>query len=226
MPIQATEKLSGDKMPALHGLDKGQHPALLISECQRSMTDPNASAVAALNQQVHERGILPKIAALAQVCREAGVPVVHCTIVALPGFKGFAVNCRLSRLIVQSGELVAGHPKAEIAAELTPQPGDIVSQRCHGMTAFHGTELESILRGLGIETVILAGVSSNIALPGMCTEAVNRGFNVVIAEDCTAGGSAESHAFQVKNHLPFLATVSNSAAIRQALGHQRLSQQS
>ena len=207
-------------MTTLHGLDKGQRAALLISECQRSMTDPRESAVAALNQQVHERSILPKIAALAQACREQGVPVMHCTIVALPGFKGFSVNCRLSRLIVQNGELVAGHPKAQIAEELTPQPGDIVSQRCHGMTAFHGTELESILRGLGIKTVILVGVSSNIALPGMCTEAVNRGFNVVIAEDCTAGGTAESHAFQVKNHLPFLATISDSAAICQTLGRQ------
>ena len=87
----------------------------------------------------------------------------------------------------------------------------------HGITGFHGTELESILRGLGVQTLVLAGVSTNIALPGMSTEAVNRGFNVVIPEDCTAGGTAESHAFQIRNHLPFLATISDAQSVGQVL---------
>ena len=210
-------------MQKLRGLDKGQKAALLISECQRSMTDPTDSAVAALNQQVNARAILPKIASLAQLCRAHGVPVVHCTIVLMPGAKAFSNNCLLSSMVLKSGELVQGHPKSAIAPELTPHADDIVSQRCHGMTAFHGTELESILRALGVETVILAGVSTNIALPGMSTEAVNRGFNVVLAEDCTAGGTAESHAFQIKNHLPFLATLSDSPSISQMIRaqHQR-----
>jgi len=207
-------------MTTIYGLQNGQKAALLISECQRSMTDPVDATIAALNQQVNERGILPKISALAQACRESGVPVIHCTIVAMKDFRGFSVNCLLAKGVVRGNELVEGNPKAEIAPELKPQAGDIVSQRCHGMTGFHGTELESILRGFGVETVILAGVSTNIALPGMSTEAVNRGFNVVIAEDCTAGGTAESHAFQIKNHLPFLATISHSAAIIKVLKSQ------
>jgi nicotinamidase-related amidase len=205
-------------MPTIRGLDKGQKPALLISECQRAIVDADAHSVAALPQQVQQRGILPRIAALAQCCRDHGVPVIHCTIEALPGFRGFSNNCLLAASMLKGGQLVEGNPMADITSVLTPQACDIVARRCHGMTAFHGTELESILRGLGVDTVIIAGVSTNIAIPGMCCEAVNRGFQVVIPEDCTAGGTAESHAFQIRNHLPFLATITDAASLGALLG--------
>jgi nicotinamidase-related amidase len=87
-------------------------------------------------------------------------------------------------------------------------------QRRHGLSSFHGTELEPILRALGTTTVILAGVSTNIAIPGTTLEAVNRGFTVVIPEDCTSGAWAEAHEFQVKNTLPLLATITTSAEVR------------
>jgi nicotinamidase-related amidase len=57
----------------------------------------------------------------------------------------------------------------------------------------------------------------NIALPGICTEAVNRGLNVIIPEDCTAGGTPETHQMQISMHLPFLATITDSAAVAQVL---------
>jgi nicotinamidase-related amidase len=93
-----------------------------------------------------------------------------------------------------------------------------VIRRQHGLSVFHGTELEPTLRALGIQTVILAGVSTNIAIPGSSLEAVNRGFTVVIPEDCTAGAWPEAHEFQVRHTLPLLATVTTSEAIRGALG--------
>jgi len=154
-------------MTPLRGLDRGPKAALLISECQRSMTDPSDSAAEALNQQVQERAILSKIASLAQSCRELSVPVVHCIIAALAGFRGFPKTCLLSNTMLKGAALVKGHSKAAIAPELTPQAGDIASQRCHGMTAFHGT--------------------------------------------------AESHTFQLKNHLPFVATLTNATNITRIL---------
>jgi len=86
-----------------------------------------------------------------------------------------------------------------------------------GMAIFTGTELDSILRGFDVETVVLAGVSTNIAIPCSACEAIGLGYNVVLAEDCSAGGSAETHAFQVNMHIPFLATVAASADVATAI---------
>jgi nicotinamidase-related amidase len=200
----------------VRGLDRGQKAALLISECQIGIVDAEHSD-SGVAQQIKARDTLPKIAAFAEVCRAHGVPVIHCTIVPMKDFRGFKVNSALAAMLKKGGVIHAGNPLSGIVPILKPQADDIVCERSHGMSAFQGTELESILRGLDIDTVLLAGVSTNIALPGIAIEATNRGFEAVLIEDCTAGGTAESHQLQITLHLPLLTTISNAANVEAAL---------
>ena len=74
-----------------------------------------------------------------------------------------------------------------ILPELGPDPRDAVAPRDHGLTIFHETGLDAELRAAGIRTVVLTGVSVNIAITGAAIEAVNRGYTVVIPSDCVAG---------------------------------------
>lgn len=201
----------------MHGLGHGQRAALVISECQNGMTNPDYASDGGLAGQAAERQIIERIAALAQACRQAGVPVVHCTFVPRPDFAGTTANCLLLGSIRKKGAVHAGRPEAEIHPLLTPRPGDFVIERQHGLSSFHGTELEPALRALGTQTVILCGVSTNIGIPGTSLEAVNRGFTVVIPEDCTAGAWPEAHEFQVRHTLPLLATLTTSEEVRGAL---------
>ena len=202
----------------MRGLDNGERAVLVISECQNGMTNPDYASNGGLAAQAAERGIIERIAVLAADCRRAGVPVVHCTFVPRADFATTTANCLLVGSLRKKGVVHEGRPEAEIHPLLAPEPGDFVIRRQHGLSVFHGTELEPTLRALGIQTVILAGVSTNIAIPGSSIEAVNRGFTVVIPEDCTAGAWPEAHEFQVTHTLPLLATVTTSEAIRGALG--------
>jgi len=204
----------------LKGLDGGQKPALISVEVQNRMTnpayaDPNRKG---LMEQVVSRGIIDKINVLADAFRTAGHPVIFATIVLRQGFAGFNVNCRLAAQLVQNGQLVDGNPAARVNDNLRVQPGDIIANRRNGMAIFTGTDMDATLRGLKVDTVVLAGVSTNIALPSSAAEAIGLGYNVVLAEDCTAGGSAETHEMQMTKHLPFLATIASSADIITALG--------
>ena len=201
----------------MHGLGHGQRAALVISECQNGMTNPDFASNGGLAAQAAERGIIERIATLAEACRRARVPVVHCTFVPRADFAATTANCLLLGSLQKKGAVHEGRPEAEIHPLLAPPPGDFVIRRQHGLSAFHGTELEPVLRALGVQTVILAGVSTNIAIPGTSLEAVNRGFAVVIPEDCTAGAWPEAHEFQVRHTLPLLATVTTSEAIQDAL---------
>jgi nicotinamidase-related amidase len=81
------------------------------------------------------------------------------------------------------------------------------------MAPFTGTSLDATLRGYDIDTVVLSGVSTNIALPGACTEAVALGYGVVLAQDCAAGASEQTHQLQITMHLPLLATVTDAESI-------------
>lgn len=198
-------------MPVI-GLESGRRPALLISEMQNQMVNP-AYNNSPLVQQVAARGIIPKIEALAAGFRDAGKPVIYCTIAARPGFRGWHDNCRLAHRVMKEGKLVAGTPPAAIHDDLTVADDDIISARYTSMSPFTGTDLDATLRSLGVETIVFAGVSTNIALPSGAAEAIGLGYQVVLAEDCAAGGTAESHEFQIAMHLPLLATIASGEAV-------------
>jgi nicotinamidase-related amidase len=100
-----------------------------------------------------------------------------------------------------------------ILPELGPDPRDVVAARNHGLTIFHETGLEALLRDAGIRTVVLTGVSVNIAITGAAIEAVNRGFTAVIPSDCVAGFPPAFVSDALRYSLRNLAYLSTSQAI-------------
>lgn len=209
-------------MAKLIGLDKNEKAALVIVECQNQMTNPDFAEdkLGGVMEQADKREIISRINHLAASFRAAKRPVVFCTISLRPNFEGFRVNCLLAAQVVRAGKLIMGSRAAALNDNLVVEDTDIVCNRINGMAAFTGTELDSILKGFDTETVVLAGVSTSIALMGSAIEAVGMGYNVVLAEDCTAGGTAESHDFQIKMHLPYLATISRGDVIADILARQ------
>lgn len=202
---------------AVRGLANGERAALLINECQRGMIDVAYAGPEGLAGEVSRRGVLAQIAALAATCRELGVPVVHSTIVMRPDGIGTQASSLLLGVLVKAGVVVEGRPEADIVPELTPESGDVVSRRVHGLSPFHGTELEWFLRERGVQTVIVTGVSTNIGIPGACLEAVNRGLRAVVPEDGIAGAWPEAQDWNVQHTLPLLATVTTCANVAAAL---------
>ncbi|WP_181781311.1 cysteine hydrolase [Pseudonocardia pini] len=201
----------------VRGLEPGRRAALIVNECQNAMISAEHSDNAGLVGEIASRGVVPTIAALAAAFRAAGLPVVHSTIVLRPDGLGTAPSCLLLGVLRKKGAVVEGRPGAEIHPDLRPQPTDHVSRRLHGLSPFHGTELESVLREQRVDTVVVTGVSTNVGVPGTCLEALNRGFTAVVPEDAVAGSSREIHDFQIANILPLLATVTTAVEVRAAL---------
>jgi len=191
--------------------------ALVISECQRAFIDPSSAFLGGLVDEVERRQILPRIRDLAASFRAVGKPVIHCTIAHRPGTEGTARTSPITRRAMRFGVAVQGDPSVEIVPILAPEPGDIVSNRASGATIFFNTDLDSILRVAGIDTIVLVGVSTNLALFAGSVEATNRNYRVVIPEDCTAGGSPETHEMAMQHFLPLLATITTAATVDDAL---------
>ena len=79
--------------------------------------------------------------------------------------------------------------------ELDPEH-DLVMNRVHGLTPFGGTELDPVLRNLGVRTLIPVGVSVNVAILGTCLAASDLGYQIVLPTDAVIG-IPESYADQV-----------------------------
>ncbi len=64
--------------------------------------------------------------------------------------------------------------------ELGPEPEDLVLTRTHGLDPMAGTDLDPVLRNLGVRTIVVTGVSVNVAVTNLVMDAVNRGYDVVL----------------------------------------------
>jgi nicotinamidase-related amidase len=67
-------------------------------------------------------------------------------------------------------------------------------------------------------TMLMTGISTNIAIESIVRASVNRGFDMVVVEDCCASYPDEWHEWSIKNIMPLLATVTSSDAVLRALG--------
>ncbi len=88
--------------------------------------------------------------------------------------------------------------------------GDIVLPRYHGLSPMTGSPLDSLLRNAGVGTVIVVGVSLNLAIPNLVFDAVNRSYQVVVVTDAVVGIPLD-YGQQVLTHtLSLVATLTST----------------
>jgi biuret amidohydrolase len=109
--------------------------------------------------------------------------------------------------------MLPGSPAAEILPEIGVADGDIVLPRLHGVSPMHGTELDPVLRNLGVRTIVAVGVSVNIALMNLVFDAVNAAYQVVVPRDAVAGLPAAYVDAVFEHTLSLLATVTTTASV-------------
>ena len=187
------------------------HTALVTQECQRGVIGDRAVLPELARAAAP---IVPQVAELARVARRAGVRVVHCTALRRADGLGASSNARLFAATRKSSvPMIPGSPQAEVLPEIGVAEADLVVPRFHGLSPMHGTELDPILRNLGIRTIVAVGVSVNLALSNLVFDAVNAAYQVVVPRDAVAG-LPQSYVDGVFEHtLGLLATVATTAAI-------------
>jgi len=169
----------------------------------------------ALAGQVQARGIIAKLVRLTAAARARGVPVLYINFCGKPGFP--RPSTRLHRLSASKPRLVEGTWGVRTHEALTPDPRDFVLERTVGVDGSYGTQLYPVLRMLGRSTMLMTGVSTNLAVEGIVRASVNRGFDVVVVEDCCASYPQAWHDWTIANIMPLLATVTSSDAVFGAL---------
>jgi len=189
------------------------HTALVLQEVQNGVVG-EPSALPALAAEAAAVGLIEHCAELARAARAAGVPVVHCTAETRPDRLGANRNARLFMGVSKSPvALTPGTPAVQPPAEIGVAPSDLVLPRYHGLGPMTGTQLDSVLRNLGVTTIVGVGVSLNIGMPNFAFDAVNRGYQFVLPRDAVAGVPAEYAAAVLEHSLHLVATITTTAEI-------------
>lgn len=189
-----------------------QHTAIVTQECQGAVI----GAEAALPELAREanREAIPNLGRLLPAARGAGVAVVHCLFQRRADGLGSNHNARLFGGVQGRGiDMQPGSVGASLVPELGPEPTDMVLTRWHGVGPMGGTDLDAVLRNLGVTTIVATGVSVNIAIQSLVMDAVNAGYQVVLPRDAVAGVPAEYAQAVLENSLSLLATMTTTDAL-------------
>lgn len=193
--------------------------ALVTSECQNGVIGPE-SVLPELAAAARAT-VIPNGARLCATARAGGIPVLHCVAGRRPDDRGSNRNARLFGAMLKSPvRLDLGSPAADVVAEFDVQTSDFVLSRMHGLNPMAGTDLDPILRNLTVTTIVVIGVSVNIAVTNLVMDAVNHGYQVVLPRDAVAGVPADYADAVVDNTLSLLAEVTTTDLVIAALSNR------
>ncbi len=155
--------------------------------------------------------VVGRAASLAAAFREHGLPVVLVNVTGVaPGR-------------TEAGGMSGHTPPpdfADLVEELGVVPSDhVVTKQRWG--AFHGTSLHSLLEGLGVTQVVLAGVATSIGVESTARSAYEHGYNVVLATDAMTDMHPDAHNNSVDRIFPRLGETAATQEIIDLLSKSR-----
>lgn len=200
-------------MPSYEQLSELLDPAttvLLTVECQQGVVGPD-SALPELAREARTSGALANVARLVAAAHESAIQVVHAIAERRPDGRGANRNARLfraaERLPVQQ---LSGTTAVRVAAPIEVTDEDFVVRRLHGLSPIQGTDVDPLLRNLGCRTLVVTGVSANVAIPNAVFDAVNRGYTAVVPGDAIAGVPSDYTPTMIRHTLALVATVATT----------------
>lgn len=208
-----TTDLAGPDVEVLRTLDekaRPEHTALLVVDMSNDFVHPDGKTAARAGRPVeHAQAVIPRMAALLDAARAAGVLVVHCQHTTMPDGRSASgpwldARTRATYSVADVG--LDGTWGQQIIDELEPAPTDAIVKK-HRYSAFAGTSLDLVLRSRRRRTVVCCGVSTNVCVESTAREAFSLDYYVVLPGDACASWDRRLHEASLESARHRYATV-------------------
>jgi nicotinamidase-related amidase len=182
--------LTVDASPSPYTFDPAT-TALLVIDMQRDFLEPGGFGESLGNDVGQLRRMIAPLRSLLAACRTAGLPVIHTREGHLPDLSD-CPPAKLrrgspSRRIGDPGPhgriLVRGEYGHDIIDEVAPVAGEPVIDK-PGKGAFYATDLDDLLAGLGVRSLLVTGVTTEVCVHTTVREANDRGYECLVLADC------------------------------------------
>jgi len=180
--------------------------ALLVIDMQRFFLNPESPTFTCGGL-----AIIPTLKQLISAFRHAGRPIIFTRHVHHPSL--------LDAGIMEwwwEGMCLEGSPESEVYEDITPLPKDKVILK-HRYSAFYNTDLETILRCLKIEDLVISGIMTNMCCESTARDAYYRDYRVFFLADATGSINEEMHLASLLNLAFGFAYVTAADSITQQL---------
>ncbi len=191
-----------------------RRPALLVLDLINEIVHPDGKyAGDGYLEQVTRRGVLEHAAAAIARARATGVPVIYVVVGFSPGYPDWPAGSPVFAQTRTKQALVLGTWGTRVHDALAPAAGEpVVAKR--RLSPFYGTHLDLLLRSLGVDTLLLMGVTTELVVLSTAREGHDRDYRVEVLEDATATADPELHAAA----LAVIARSATITTVAQALG--------
>jgi ureidoacrylate peracid hydrolase len=180
------------------------HTALIIVDMQNDFCASDGSVANGGRDVSHVQEMAKRLPELIELARQAGVLVVFVRCAYSTDDNRYLSDVWLEQAARRQG---SGYTLAPVCQEGTrggdyygdvrPAAGDMIVTK-HRYSAFHGTDLEVILRSHGVRTVVLTGVSTHVCVETTAREAFVRDYYTVVVADGSAAYSQQEHETALK----------------------------
>lgn len=161
---------------------RGRRPALVVVDFTRAFTQPAFPTGADMSAEVL------RTAALAEIARSSGLPVLFTAIEYTSGCEGRVWHQKAPGM----ASLTRGSAGVELDPRLGRLPADPIVTK-HGPSAFFGTGLAPLLVGLGVDTVVMCGATTSGCVRASVVDAVQYSFPVLVPRECVADRAPGPH---------------------------------
>jgi gluconolactonase len=194
------------------GLDPARC-ALIIQDMQNDVV-MEGGAFASSGSPIHcrEQNAIANVRRLAEHCRRRGVPVIHVWFSRRPDGRDLTLNAPLFEGTSDANAMVEGTWGAEPVPGLEAQPGDHVIRKTR-MSAWEGTNLETILRAEGRDIIIETGAWTNMSVEHTARTGADKGYVMIIPEDGCSTMNADWHRASIEYAMTNVALVTKVDAV-------------
>ena len=169
-------------------LEPGPRPALLVIDFVKAYVTEGSPLFGGEGCLAAQRGAQSLLGA----ARQAGIPIVHTTVAYQVGGRDGGIFFR--KVPALSCFETGRHPElAAFAHGLEPAAGEIVITKQYA-SAFFGTSLASTLTSIGVDTLLIAGVSTSGCVRASAVDCCQHGFVPLVVRDAVGDRAAQPHA--------------------------------
>lgn len=180
----------------------GSRPAILVIDMCRGITEPGKMYI---DMDTH----IPCIAAILDAARRVGAPVIFTTVAYHADLSDAGMFGKKARLVQ---DFLYGSPLVDIDPRLPVLESDHLMVKKFP-SAFYGTNLQSMLTGVGVDTTVVVGNSTSGCIRATVCDSVSGGFRTIVPEDCVADRAQLSHTVNLFDMDAKYADVVSSAAV-------------
>ena len=191
--------------------------ALIIQDLQNDViTEGGAFADSGAPAHAKAQNVVGNVKTLAAAARKAGMAVIHVWYIVELGAPGLTLNAPLFKGVKEAKAMVRGSWGAEAVKGLGRKKGDLVVEKMR-MNAFHGTNLDTVLRGLGVDTLVISGAWTNFSIEHTARHGADAGYRVIVLTDGTSTVNEEWQNAALNFALQNIAERVSCKEVRKAL---------